>query len=229
MRIKLVAATAIILLSMAATQARAAAATWTLTATGHIMEGRDETGVFGMAGQNLAGLSFTQSITASIDPALWSEHDYTPSMRTLQGSGPTFMTSATVGNTRVSYSPVTTISGMQSVQNGISLAQGYEAVDSIQYGLTAESALVFAFIEVASDTQPVINTLSFSQNFSLDLSDGDFRGYAEFSVDGANFAIFTGRIEHLTVASVPEPENYAMLLAGLGILGFATRRKRTAA
>lgn len=32
-----------------------------------------------------------------------------------------------------------------------------------------------------------------------------------------------------TVSAVPEPETYAMLLAGLGLVGFAARRKRTAA
>ncbi|WP_229207456.1 MULTISPECIES: PEP-CTERM sorting domain-containing protein [unclassified Duganella] len=32
-----------------------------------------------------------------------------------------------------------------------------------------------------------------------------------------------------TILPIPEPETYAMLLAGLGILGFAARRKRTAA
>jgi hypothetical protein len=30
------------------------------------------------------------------------------------------------------------------------------------------------------------------------------------------------------IAAVPEPETYAMLLAGLGVVGFATRRKRNA-
>jgi hypothetical protein len=29
----------------------------------------------------------------------------------------------------------------------------------------------------------------------------------------------------LTVAAVPEPETYAMLLAGLGLVGFAVRRR----
>lgn len=32
-----------------------------------------------------------------------------------------------------------------------------------------------------------------------------------------------------TITAVPEPETYAMMLAGLGMLGFAARRKRTAA
>jgi hypothetical protein len=30
----------------------------------------------------------------------------------------------------------------------------------------------------------------------------------------------------IDVAAVPEPETYAMLLAGLGLLGFAARRKK---
>ena len=36
---------------------------------------------------------------------------------------------------------------------------------------------------------------------------------------------FVGTINGLTVAPVPEPETYAMLIAGLGLIGAATRRK----
>lgn len=36
-------------------------------------------------------------------------------------------------------------------------------------------------------------------------------------------------VDNIMINEVPEPETYAMLLAGLGILGFAARRKRTAA
>ena len=37
---------------------------------------------------------------------------------------------------------------------------------------------------------------------------------------------FNGTINGLTVAPVPEPETYAMMIAGLGILGFSARRKQ---
>lgn len=37
---------------------------------------------------------------------------------------------------------------------------------------------------------------------------------------------FNGTINGLTVAPVPEPETYAMILAGLGILGISARRKK---
>jgi hypothetical protein len=33
--------------------------------------------------------------------------------------------------------------------------------------------------------------------------------------------------EHLVVSAVPEPQTYAMMLGGLGLLGFMARRKRT--
>jgi len=32
--------------------------------------------------------------------------------------------------------------------------------------------------------------------------------------------------EHLVVSAVPEPQTYAMMLGGLGLLGFMARRKR---
>ena len=37
---------------------------------------------------------------------------------------------------------------------------------------------------------------------------------------------FNGTINGLTVAPVPEPETYAMMIAGLGLLGFSARRKQ---
>ena len=36
---------------------------------------------------------------------------------------------------------------------------------------------------------------------------------------------FVGTINGLTVAPVPEPETYAMLIAGLGLIGAVSRRR----
>lgn len=60
--------------------------------------------------------------------------------------------------------------------------------------------------------------------------------HAEFSVNnGNNITIQATNIpsgfSDSTVAiraPVPEPESYAMLLAGLGLMGFMVRRKKTA-
>jgi hypothetical protein len=45
---------------------------------------------------------------------------------------------------------------------------------------------------------------------------------SDFNYDDESF-VFTNVS---TVSSVPEPETYAMLLAGLGLLGFAGRRRK---
>lgn len=50
---------------------------------------------------------------------------------------------------------------------------------------------------------------------------------ANWSVDTANgaYASAIPNITTFTVTSVPEPKNYAMLLAGLGLMGFIARRR----
>jgi hypothetical protein len=35
-------------------------------------------------------------------------------------------------------------------------------------------------------------------------------------------------VDNVSVAAVPEPETYALMLAGLGALGFVARRRRAA-
>ncbi|WP_343731853.1 PEP-CTERM sorting domain-containing protein [Duganella sp.] len=60
---------------------------------------------------------------------------------------------------------------------------------------------------------------------SVSLHSGDNFGWYVRSLDSQLGAATLA----VSVAAVPEPETYAMLFAGLGILGFAVRRKRTAA
>jgi len=42
---------------------------------------------------------------------------------------------------------------------------------------------------------------------------------------GVDAGFIVSSIASVTVTPVPEPETYAMLLAGLGLVGFAARRK----
>jgi len=43
-------------------------------------------------------------------------------------------------------------------------------------------------------------------------------------LDGLNFGV---QVDATTVAAVPEPEAYAMLLAGIGLMGFMVRRRKS--
>ena len=43
---------------------------------------------------------------------------------------------------------------------------------------------------------------------------------------GANGGLYSGAISVAAITAVPEPETYAMMLAGLGALGFLARRRR---
>jgi PEP-CTERM motif len=58
-----------------------------------------------------------------------------------------------------------------------------------------------------------------------------FTGQLGFGVNNAQDNAFSSQlyIQNVNVAAVPEPETYAMLLAGLGLLGFMVRRKDLAA
>jgi hypothetical protein len=47
---------------------------------------------------------------------------------------------------------------------------------------------------------------------------------AQFSLDGQSYTTFGAR-DGLNVTAVPEPETYALMLAGLGAIGFVARRR----
>jgi hypothetical protein len=72
----------------------------------------------------------------------------------------------------------------------------------------------------------VLSTGNSSSGFSLSsLASGPY--YLEVSgfATGANGGLYNGA---LTVTPVPEPETFAMLLAGLGLMGTIARRRRKA-
>ena len=64
-----------------------------------------------------------------------------------------------------------------------------------------------------------------SGSFSALVSAGDIFGFNQHSLDSI-FGSATTTISNFNVTPVPEPETYAMLLAGLSLLGFAARRRK---
>lgn len=121
---------------------------------------------------------------------------------------------------------------------------------------TIPSSTALYYINSANDTLNVATTgfnnpsISIIGSLGIDILsangfeiDGNGVGYAAVSMDNVLLkaelirintmtgqaewvSTFNGTINGLTVAPVPEPETYAMMLAGLGILGVSARRKK---
>lgn len=68
-------------------------------------------------------------------------------------------------------------------------------------------------------------------NFTADFGCGgvsfcDISGVAPFDQRNNRWAFDVLNVESSTVSAIPEPGTYAMLLGGLGLLGFASRRRK---
>jgi hypothetical protein len=66
----------------------------------------------------------------------------------------------------------------------------------------------------STTTTPTFVTLNWSNLTKVTISDGNNTAHSA--------------IDNITITAVPEPETYAMLLAGLGLVGFAASRNRRA-
>jgi hypothetical protein len=213
--------------------AHAAEKTWTITLTGHVNQGYDYTGVFGAAGKFLNGLSYTQTITASTDISKWGNFFSDSGARSLYGSGPAFTTTVSIKEVTLTYSSLSTFSGRQALINGVSNPNTNFDIDSMrsdQYGITANGEFLQAIFSASSYT-PFVPTLNFGQSIPLITTAGKIQAESSFEIDGSQRARFLGNVDSFSISTtaVPEPETYAMLLAGLGLMGFMARRKRMAA
>jgi len=74
------------------------------------------------------------------------------------------------------------------------------------------SSLVYSADVTSSTTSPTFVSLNWVNVTNVVISDGD--------------ASYHSAIDNITIAAVPEPETYAMLLAGLGLVGVAARRRQ---
>lgn len=64
----------------------------------------------------------------------------------------------------------------------------------------------------------------YTMSFTAQTSAVSLLSFASVGGDGYSGAV----LDNVSVTSVPEPETYALLLAGLGFIGFTTRRKAAA-
>lgn len=205
------------------------AAAWTVSFSGFIDQGFDNSGVFGVAGRDLRGLSFTQTLEIATDPALWSVSNSGPVFTDISGHGPAFVDTVTVDGQTVRFEVDATAYGRQFLFDEFSSQHtGADYLYSDQRGL-AQGDTLRAFQYAYSYAKAFVPTLDFDQ--FLDPGLAGLTTWSEFIITGARHANFYGNATHVRVnnpspQALPEPAPLA--LAGLGLLvlgGHAGRRR----
>ncbi len=123
-------------------------------------------------------------------------------------------------------SATTPISFLAAISNGTFAADGSlagtgltEGVNAIRLSAKSGASTEPDFAEYAGDRSSLTNMSAYSSlvnnvnNWNVD------------SVANSSSAALVPNTSNFTIAAVPEPETYAMFIAGLGLLGFSSRRK----
>ncbi|MEN9868317.1 MAG: hypothetical protein RL748_3907 [Pseudomonadota bacterium] len=207
----------------------------TVKTSGTIASGRDFLGIFGTAGANLAGLSFSQTISADLgqgyEPGFPSPnaHEFyvvNPGSATLTGSttvaGHTYQW--TVHDSRGAFALYNFYSSGIALNDQIYIGAGGNSVNRDQNGLN-----LYAENHVTSDSRAWVSSLNPNQRLIPDNLSG-LENYSNFAAQSYTLGRGTFFDSSRTVTSialnpVPEPESWAMMVLGLGVLGALARRR----
>lgn len=223
-----------VLLSALTLPARAAGA-WTVTTTGTITNGYDATGIWGVT-NSLAGWGYTLAITANVSPADWQFFSPDAAFRAdiLSGFGGAFISTITINGKTSSIYSTSTRGGAQLIASAVSqdgIGHPFDWISTSQYTGETGPSIVSASNSIQSTNVAFVPSNNFGQTIALtDVSSSDFEKLASFNMPNFYFygvpATFSVTPSDY-VSAIPEPETYAMLLAGLGLVGaMAWRREQ---
>ena len=97
---------------------------------------------------------------------------------------------------------------------------------SVTGGCTDAGVITDVWTKGVDDTGAYKNADDWTTRWSFSSAHNYFAVVSGDRLVGGCYSCGEGEIDALGVAAIPEPETYAMLLAGLGLLGFAARRRK---
>lgn len=209
------------------------ASAWVVTFSGVIDYGYDNTGVFGMVNQNLAGMTFTQKITASTNPAQWTTSSGNTSFKEMSGFGPAFTNTVTVNGFTVTFDIASTSYGRQRM--GMMPGSPYE-ISTEQRGLTANGDETWGYQYALSTVAPFVPSIDFDQ--TINHTGVGLQTYAHFTITGQRNAHFFSYNNSFVINDKPvieppkevsEPASLGLLFSALGLFGLARLRKQRTA
>lgn len=163
-----------------------------------------------------------------------------PAINTVDGS-PTYDYTSSIANWtsgghatvlfNAAYRPVSdALQAVQLEQPADALSQSFATVVSQAYQLTFDYSGYDAgpsslYVSAGDNSGTYVATSSSYQTVTMNFNATSTSTTLLFRNDGI-YAVSYPQIDNVSVTAVPEPETYAMLLAGLGALGFLARRRR---
>ena len=72
----------------------------------------------------------------------------------------------------------------------------------------------------------VVDTPALASALQIGISDGNIGNFGNFGNFGDNGGAYRIEVYQQSVGAVPEPTSCALMLGGLGLLGWAARRRR---
>ncbi len=223
------------------------AATVVITYQGIVDSGFDITGVFGQAGQDLTGLSYTSVYTLTEPtPGAIVVNDGT-SGSTYGGTnyGVASPVSATITINGITQSVAGNYIGIAQQVDGLPSLNDFdlvfhEAQDQTNTAIAESNNLIYDVIQ--SNVYNFVNSSNYFQSLTYsvnagDMASGAFLFYSADLANGVTPVYAAGSLTPQTVniagfsatATVPEPETWAMMIAGFALLGAVTRRRRNVA
>lgn len=207
----------------------------TVKTSGTIASGRDFLGIFGTVGANLAGLTFSQTISADLgqgyepgfpNPNAHEFYVVNPESATLSGSttvaGQTYQW--TIHDARGAFGLYNFYSSGIPLNDQIYIGAGGNSANRDQNGLN-----VYAENHVSSDSRAWVSSLNPNQRLIPDTTTG-LDNYSLFyaqsyTLGSGTFFNASQAVTSVALNPVPEPESWAMMVLGLGVLGALARRR----